>query len=281
MTNTYRMKTKHTLLILAIAAILSSCTEKIDLELDETYTRIVVDGEITSETKAHQVILTKSTSYFHNEQPPPASGATVTISDGTNTYNLTETNPGVYKTSPNVKGVAGNIYTLTISDIDVNGDGVDDTFTASSEMKSTWAIDSITYEVFDPQENPLRYIISGWGQEDPVSGQFYLWRYYKNGILETDTLDELIFVDDEFVNGSYIAGLEMFLVDANINDTITVESRSITKEYYEFINSYMEETVWNSGSFGGPPANIKTNVSNGGLGYFNAIEVAFVSKVIK
>lgn len=278
---TFKMKSNIIFLIITIAAILSSCTEKIDIKLDDTYTRIVVDGEITSETKAHQVILTKTTNYFYNEVPPPATGATVTISDGTNTYSLTETDPGIYKTTPDVQGVAGRVYTLSISDIDVDGDGVDDIFTASSEMKPTWAIDSITQEVFDPTETPLRYLINGWGQEDPEPGQYYLWRYYKNSTLETDTLDELIFVDDEGVNGNYISGLTMFLVDADINDTITVESRSITKEYYEFINSFMQETAWNAGSFGGPPANIKTNVSNGGLGYFNAIEVAFVSTIIK
>ncbi|MCF8297370.1 MAG: DUF4249 domain-containing protein [Saprospiraceae bacterium] len=275
------MKFKNIFLAIAIVSLLSSCTEKIELKLDDTYTRIVVDGEITSEVKAHQVILSKSTSYFNNEAPPPVIGAKVTISDGTNTYDLSETEPGIYKTQPNVQGVAGRIYTLTISDIDINGDGKDDIFTASSEMKPTWAIDSITQEIFDPTETPLRYLINGWGQEDPMPGQYYLWRYYKNNVLETDTLDELIFVDDEMVNGSYIAGLAMFLVDAKINDTIKVESRSITKDYYEFINSFMAETVWNAGSFGGPPANVKTNVSNGGLGYFNAIEVAYVSTIIK
>ncbi|MFC2111387.1 DUF4249 domain-containing protein [Bacteroidota bacterium] len=277
----FKIKPQFTFLIIAISAVLSSCTEKIDLVLDDSYTRIIVDGEITSETKEHQVILSKSTSYFYGEAPPPATGATVTISDGSNSYILSESEPGVYKTSSNVQGVAGNVYTLTISDIDINGDGIDETYTASSEMKPTWAIDSITYEIFDPTETPVRYLINGWGQEDPEMGQYYLWRYFKNGTLETDTLDELIFVDDEGVNGSYIAGLTMFLVDAVVNDTITVESRSITKEYYEFINSFMLETAWNAGNFGGPPANIKTNVSNGGLGYFNAIEVAYVSKVIK
>ncbi len=44
---------KNILIILAIAFIAASCTEKINLKLDSTYTRLVVDGHIKSDTMAY------------------------------------------------------------------------------------------------------------------------------------------------------------------------------------------------------------------------------------
>ncbi|MDZ7775381.1 MAG: hypothetical protein U5L09_07090 [Bacteroidales bacterium] len=40
--------------IILMAAILSSCTEKMDIELDEDYARFVAEGVITNEVKAHK-----------------------------------------------------------------------------------------------------------------------------------------------------------------------------------------------------------------------------------
>ena len=85
-------------LLLLMGMVVSSCTERIDVELDDTYVRLVVDGQITSDaTSQHKVILSKSTSYFYNQPPPPVVNADVQIIDeGGNAVLLSEEEPGVY-----------------------------------------------------------------------------------------------------------------------------------------------------------------------------------------
>ena len=271
-----------TLLMCGIAFILSSCEEKIDLKLDDTYTRLVVDGEITTETKAHKIVLMTSSSYFSNQAPPAVSGAIVSISDGTIVIPLTETpaGSGIYLTNPNVKGDVGKTYRLLISNVDINGDGDLEVYEASCMLKKAFPLDSVKAKVFREWESPKRFLIDGYGQEPATAGDFYLWKYYKNKKIETDSLFEWLFTDDLLVNGNYIPGLSMFLVDGVPGDTITVESRSITKEYYDFMTSVMLETYWNGGGFSGPPANIKGNISNGGQGFFLATDVGYTTTII-
>ena len=67
------------LLLMGVVLGLASCTEIIDVELDSTYTRLVVYGEITTDSVHHQVSLTKSSDYFSNKPPPPVSDAVVEL----------------------------------------------------------------------------------------------------------------------------------------------------------------------------------------------------------
>ena len=148
-------------------------------------------------------------------------------------------------------------------------------------MQEHYKMDSLTYEIHKPNATPLQYIINGWGQEPPTPNQFYMWRYYINGKLESDTLKEYVFTDDGAVNGNYISGMSIFLIKAKVGDTITVETSIIPKQYYDFLMSLMLETVWSSPAFNGPPANVPSNVSNGGLGFFVARDPDYCKVVIK
>lgn len=259
----------------------TSCREKIELTLDSTYTRLVVEGSITDEAKAHTVMLSLTTDYFYGDAPPVVTGALVEISDGTQTFILDETEPGIYQTDSTVRGVQGREYTLIISGVDINNDGKPEIYTATDLLKPVMILDSIVIEEQKPVTTPPQYKVSGWGQEPPTPDDCYQWVYYINGTLITDTLSKTIFVDDTYVNGSYIPGLTMFMnVHANTGDTITVETRSLTRQFYNFIVTVMLETVWNQGGTAGPPANIKGNLSNGALGYFSAYGVSRTSAIV-
>ncbi len=269
--------------IIVLGFLAQSCTEEIDLELNDMLPRIVVDGKITSDTTKHRIILTKTTSYFYDESAPVISGAEVSITDGTNVYTLTE-NPfgsGVYYTESNVYGENGKTYNLLIKNVDINDDGKTEEFEASETMKNVFYIDSARAQfanIFGMQG----YRIFGFAQEPPTVGDYYMWNYYINGELRSDTLNKVVFNSDELVNGNYMYNLEMaFITDGHPGDTLTIETMAISKEYYEFIISFFIETQWSGGGgFSGPPANIKTNITNGGLGYFNAGAVSRYSLVL-
>ncbi|MDX9696680.1 MAG: hypothetical protein RBT49_12890, partial [Bacteroidales bacterium] len=63
------------IIILILAAITSSCVEDFDVDLNSTYERIIIQGSISNERKAHKIILSKSADYFSNQQTPRISGA--------------------------------------------------------------------------------------------------------------------------------------------------------------------------------------------------------------
>ncbi len=251
---------KHNILLILLSFLISifSCTEKIDIDLDSTYERIVVEGYLTDENKPHQVKITKSADYFSNKPAGPITGATVSINDGNTNFNLTETNPGIYETDT-MSGVPGKNYTLSI---DINGNN----YTASEYMHICPPIDSIGLKKYRLDSEYIAVLI--YAQEPGNETNHYAWLAYKNDTLVTDTLREVFFSDDIFIDGSYINGVDVQYVEVGYGDIITLEMLSITKEYYDYMLKVMLETDWNGGPFDGPPANFYGNISNEALGYF-------------
>ncbi|MCD4834790.1 MAG: DUF4249 domain-containing protein [Bacteroidales bacterium] len=267
------------LIYIAIALIIftTACTESYDVELDSSYIRLVVQGSISNELKAHQVSLTKSADYFSNRLANRVTGATVTISDGENTFNLTEISDGLYETDT-IIGEIGKTYTLTI-------DSEGKTYTSSCYLNYCAPIDSINFGYYDWSEyyetnDTMLYILLN-ALEPETPGDFYLWNVYKNGVLESDTLHEVYFSDDIFVNGNYMYDVMVQLVeDVSIGDTITLEMQAITEEYYNYITQIMTETIWNMGPLDGPPANPTGNISNGAMGFFLAYSVENITSIV-
>ena len=99
------MRTSKQIFQLAFGAfffLLVGCTAPININLDSSATRLVIYGEVTTDTCVQQVSLSKSAEYFSNKPVEPVSGAHVTIQEGNNVYVLTEsaTTPGTYETLP-------------------------------------------------------------------------------------------------------------------------------------------------------------------------------------
>ncbi|NOQ24855.1 MAG: DUF4249 family protein [Bacteroidales bacterium] len=262
-----------------------ACTEPFDVALESTHIRLVVQGSISDVRTAHQVSLTKSADYFSNAPAPKVTGATVSINDGENTFDLTEISDGLYETDT-IVGEIGKTYTLTI-----NSEG--ETYTASSRLNYCTPIDSINFGFYDYSEyyeeeidsseietEPYLSILLN-AQEPNTPNDFYLWKIYKNGVLESDTLDELNISDDYFANGDYLYDVEVqWYEEAIVGDTITLEMQAISEDYYNYINGLLTETVYNLGPLGGPPANAVGNISNDAMGFFLAYSVVQITKIV-
>lgn len=264
-------------LIILAYTLTTSCTEEIPLDLNnQEFQRLVVEGWFTNRAEAQTVELTLTSDYFANEEAPRVTGANVSVTDGTETFQLTETSAGIYQTESNVKGEIGKTYTLQIE-----YDG--EFYEASSTMKRISEIDSLQYVMDEeyaedePDETDIYYLLM-YVQEPQGVGDFYMWETFVNGVNKTDTLDNVWFESDEFVDGNYINGLEMDNVYFAMGDTVRLQMRGIPEETLDFFVAVMLETVWRGGPFDGPPANIPSNVSNGAVGHFSAASV--VSKEI-
>lgn len=272
------------LVIFSLSLFFNSCTEKIDLDLDSTYVRLVVEGAITSDTTSHFVKLTKTSDYFSDQKALTISGAIVTINDGTTIIPLSETvsGSGIYATAPDVYAISGKTYTLNIElQEEISGTKH---YTAISDMKPVSTIDSIAIKYNE--------VWKGWIVQcyalDPPTTEFYMFNIYKNGIHLTDTINKVMVVDDRLFNGSYTNGIGVaFLDEENPRevihpfDKITLQMGSLTEGYTDFIWQVQEETEYQTPLFSGPPANIKGNISDGAIGYFAAYSTSYASVVAK
>jgi hypothetical protein len=266
------LRTIHIILFLSILMV--SCTEKIDIQLDSSYTRLVVDGSITTDTMVHTIELSSTSNYFYNEPSPKVTGAEVSITDGTLTFNLNEDSPGIYNTQPGVYGLPGKTYTLNIKLANSIGGHAD--YSATSTISPITALDSVTL-LFHPEwaKNGI-WEVKCYVKEPPTV-DFYRFMILKNQMLLTDTLNEWFVTDDKFFNGNYTNGATVAYLQQGSaqeglvpGDKVTVEVNSIGKDYADFIWEAQSELRGSNPLFSGPSANVKGNISNGAIGFFVA-----------
>jgi hypothetical protein len=263
--------------------IITACTEPMELELDSTFTRLVVEGSITTDTTTHRVKISKTTDFYDKGQPPAVSGAIVKISDGNNLVELSE-NPygsGIYETPAGYYGTTGKTYTLLIELEEEIGGFT--TYDASCLLRPTAEPDSIQV-VYQPAWGDGFWEIKLYAQ-DPPTQDYYKFLTYINDVLVTDSLQEVFVTDDRFFNGNYTNGIGVGYLNAltedNVlrpGDIVTLKMANLTEEYAHFIMTARIESGFNTPLFSGPPANVQSNVSNGAIGFFAAFQPRYVSR---
>ena len=245
--------------------VLTGCTKEIDLELDnDEFQRLVVEAWLTDEEKAHEVRLTLTSDYFENEAPSPAEGATVSITDGNETYFLQELDPGRYFTEENMSGKAGHTYTLNI---DFDGKN----YEAISTLEAAPPIDTLTFiEEEDTEEDDEfnEYTILLHTTEPEGKGDHYYWKSFPMSAPDDPTRTFWEIAEDEFVDGNLIGGAEIMYVEARPGETFKFEQYRITEEAFDFFLAIQFETIYKGGLYDTPPANIPSNVNNGAVGFF-------------
>lgn len=255
-----------------------SCTERIEIQTDKDFTRLVVDGSITTERKAHTVVLSATTDYFSDEPMTKISGAAISLSDGEKVYFLSERSPGIYSTDPDLSGIAGHRYKLTIRLATPVG-GFSD-YTATSTLNPTPRLDSISLHFFPGYSVKGMWEVRGY-MKDPPDMNFYRFMVSRNGEMITDTLKEWFVTDDRFFNGKYVMGGTVAFLHQHRHgealvsgDRVTIEMDAISKEYANFIQEAQSEMRGSYPLFTGPPANVKGNISNGAIGFFSAYSIS-------
>lgn len=264
---------------------ITSCTERIDVELDDSYSRLVVDGQLISDDSLRQaIILTESSSYFYNQPPPPVTNADVLVKDenGSTTL-LSEEAPGVYYLPEGFKAEIGMNYTLDIelaAEIDgklkysasTSTPGIGDTVYIGLEYQPDWGDDGY-------------YVVQCY-YWDPPGPNWYMFNIYKNDTLLTDTITEKQVVDDQFYDGGFTNGIGVGYLNQSRKDeklrpgdVITFQACSVTEGYANFVWQVQEEVSFSTPLFSGPPANVYGNLSDGAIGYFTSYPVIYASTV--
>jgi hypothetical protein len=252
------------LLLLSIAIV--SCQKVIDLELNSTQSRLVIQGNIYNSPGPYEVTITKTVDFDQSNEYPPVSNALVTIADNQGmTDTLKERSSGQYMTDK-IVGIPGHTYTLVV-------EIQDDIYTAISTMPEPVEIDSI-YSEDAVMDNKVLCI----SFSDPANEEnYYKIVEFKN----IEQIDEFHVTSDDLHEGEKITYKILARgMDENNKiekgDLVSVWLESIDKNVYDYFR-----TAGQDGSQSASPSNPISNISPGVLGYFNACSVTKKTYTVK
>lgn len=246
------------IIIVVVFAILitSSCTEKIDLKLNNSEPRVVIEGWLSDKSGPYFVGVTKSRLLADNNQFEGVPAATVVISDDAgNVDTLAEgTIPGLYQTNF-IQGTVGRTYRL-----DVTTEGT--TYTSICKMNPPVDIDSV---VITPQTNfqGETELDAEMYVRDP-SGERNFYRVFNVKSGEYNVYSDLLW--DGKIRDFNIPDNELAS-----GDTLVTELWSLDEHIYKYFDQFDQ----NQNNFGSSaaPANPDPVFTPAALGYFTAHSV--------
>lgn len=255
-----------------VILVFASCNKEISWDAQSADTKLVVQGVITDELKNHQVKLSKTMSYDSNKAEY-VTGATISISDGTNVFQLTEVGNGFYETDL-IAGEVGKEYTLNIT-LKENIGGYNK-FSASSEMKGYFDIDEsfcfLNEHYSDEEDTATTLLVVLFGQEAPTEDDYYLFQLKKLGSSQEFSINDQSTFADYGDNGMNDIALLYTIEDSiPIGDSLEITVHSISEDYLIYMDEVFTE-IDRYDPFGmmGPAANPKGNISGGAFGFFRA-----------
>jgi len=258
--------TKYFAYILFALLFLFSCRERVDINTEASPPRVVIYGYITTDTTQQAIRITRSTGYFATTKPEGISGATVSILSDDEIFPLNESpdDPGLYLTSPDVYGIPGKTYTLHVS-LDFYGNGNTESYEASSYLPFPATLDSAVVTPSPVMDDFLQILI--WGSLPEESSNNFNFLFFRNGIAMNDSLRRFQIVQDDYIVNKQFSALPVSLLNQNrdreklsIGDTLTILVQSLTADYATFIQNAQDELFGSIPLFGGPPANVETNI---------------------
>ncbi|MDR3095103.1 MAG: DUF4249 domain-containing protein [Bacteroidales bacterium] len=251
----------------ALLILAASCTERIDISTDNDPAHLVIYGYLNTDTVQHSIRITRSAGYFTTSSPEGISSADVTISTDDQFIHLYEndTVPGLYQTLPTVYGRSGKIYTLDVK-LDFNNDGVPEHYQASSRLTELNDIDSIALQPSPVFRRAVELLL--YAQDTPEENLYSIFVSVNDSILNA-RISSFYVMDDSFFNGTYMNGIACYYLNPKTDegklklvpgDKVTMNINAIPEDYAEFISQAKAEISGSNPIFGGPPANVETNI---------------------
>jgi hypothetical protein len=250
--------------------VLTTCQKNVFLELSELEGRkIVVESRILDDAHPQWIRLTYTSSYYEVDWGRPVTDAQVEISIGEKVFPMEPSllSSGIYFNDTIWKYIRGSSPVLQIKHNNK-------TYKAESKWNPSPNPDSITI-----RRNPLSiigiysdtlYDIQVHFPRIETDDACYLFNLYMNDTLVTFRprhrgflcTDEM----SEYVSATILTIDHKILKPKKI---LVLETRSISREFYEFNKIFVNQVDLSGNPFAGaPPANIPTNITGGAFGFF-------------
>lgn len=255
---------------------LAACEETVVLNLEETAPKIVIEGQVTDRAGYQFVKVSKSTDFYASGKTPRVTDATVVVTDDQgNEYTFVH-NPrnhadsaGYYLPQTPFTGVVNRTYTLTVV-----AEGK--TYSAQDKLNPITTIDKLEYRIDedereDPEDPGRFYEVLMFVKEPKETRDYYLFKTYRNDSLTYNIDTDVYYADDELV-GESIDGFPLPIF-YSANDLARAEVYSLSRDAFIFYRDLDKLLNNDGGMFTQPPADPRTNLSNGALGLFQVSAV--------
>lgn len=267
---------KHILkLAIGFIFLFIACEKEIDIDLNTSESKIVIEGLVSDQPGPYMVKLTRTVDFDDDNTFPPVSEARVTIYDDVgNIEVLTETMAGVYNATA-IQGTPDRMYTLEVT-------ADNKTYKAVSTMPSPVDIDTLTVEDtgdFGPAGHGKTINVQ---YADP-SGES---NYYRFVLIINGIEQDGVFIDNDELQDGEIKNLLLTNYSENTKlnggDYVTVLLQTLDEGTYEYFRTLRQISGSDGGLIGQStsPANPVSNINNGALGYFNTCAVTSKSIII-
>lgn len=251
------MKYVHFLLI-GLGFVFLSCEKVIDVDLNESNPKIVIEANYSAEDSTVRVRITKTSSYFDNTSSPVVDDATVTIIDELGaTQSVISIGNGVYELT-NYVSAFNTTYRMEIVQ-----NGV--LYSSECKMNPVVNLEDITYEFFPGFFGTEGGYAIYMNFNDPAGVENYYAAVISRNGVPYSKLTEIITQDDQLTDGNLVERPLFASEFFALNDTIELELKSIDKHIYAYIN----EAISTASQSSGAPGNPNPVWSNGALGYFS------------
>ncbi len=275
------MKLHLYILSFLIGGSLISCTETIDLTLDDPAPVLVVDGFISNEDTTQFVRLSSLENYFADDIPnfdAFKESKVYLIENGivADTYAY---NPDRSRFEILFQGTISSTYQIDITL------PTGERYVSSEEvLNEIVPIDTIWSEIVDdPRDEDYISILINTNEPAGL-GDYYQWKSFVNDAYQFGSFD-LFFSDDRFVDGQEVKDLEIFSMSTEDYENykkdsptgevfVTIQQNTINLRYYDYLVLVFQQLNQIGSPFASPPAEIRGNVYKTGeteilaLGYF-------------
>lgn len=265
---------KRIFLVLLFFGSLLSCEEVVEIDLNTSEPRLVVEASINllENGSSNSTIKLTTTAPFFDTQIPFVTDATVSVTDDNGIlYPFTYTSEGIYESD--LIPELGNTY-----DLEIIYEG--ETYSASEQLYTVSPLEFVEQRNdggFTGEDIELKAFFT-----DPVGLGDY---YFFEGISERGiVLDTYV---DEFFDGNMLFGFYL-VEDLEPGDEVTFNLYGVNQQFYNFMFVLLQQSSEQSdGPFETQPATVRgniineTNVDNFPLGYFRVSEVSTLTYTVQ
>lgn len=258
------MKSHIITLLISCSAVLFSCEKVIDVDLNESEPKLVIEAVLQAGPHDFTVLISETTSYFDSETAVLRDDAQVQLMDNAGLeVDIPLVSNGRY--SLPVDAEVGRTYTLAVSIAGAR-------YLASAEVPEKVTILELEYE-FREGGGPIDegYQLFSRFTDDPTRSNYYRNVHAINGVYQLAG-EDLQVIDDNLFDGSERARLPIFQRSFDPGATVTLVLQHIDENSFEYLNSLAdiigEDGGPNSGS--AAPGNPVSNWDGEILGYFGA-----------
>jgi hypothetical protein len=277
------------ILIFLFSFLFWGCEKEISVDLKQAAPRHVIEARLINGKQDFRVFVSQSGSYFGASKAKYLGGAKVVLYEvdsmgNTRSYDLVYRQADTiafYAPLNPIEGKIGYTYRLRV-EIE------NQIYEAQAKMRKAPPLQALLYQR-NEETTLIRekgyYYITLTAQEPPGIGDYYRFRFYKNGVLFNKP-EEWEIAEDKYVDGNFIIWSPAQL-KFSLGDTAKVEICAIDQTTYKYILGLRTLLLGQGNPFSPVPTNPINNFRNlkaNGvlpLGYFFVEGVESASVVIK